>query len=205
MYRYAITDGSLTFSPGREAVAALAARCGELAREGVEYILVREKQLAAGELAVGCREILLAVRASGAGTKVLVAGRVDVAAAVGADGVNLSGAVGELTALQVRQVMPGAFVTVSCHSLADVVRAGQTGADAVLFGPVFGKTVDGVEVVPGVGLEALQEACGVGIPVFALGGVSEGNSDACIQAGASGVAGIRSFGLRRVERVGIFM
>ena len=171
----------------------MARRCGELAREGVEFILVREKQLSAGELAEVCREVLRVVRASGAATKVLLAGRLDVAVAVGADGVNLSSGSGELTAAQVRELMPGAFVSVSCHSLADVARARDSGADAVLFGPVFGKTVDGVEVVPRVGLEALREACGMGISVIALGGVSAGRVEACVGAGAVGVAGIRMF------------
>ena len=195
MYRYAITDGSVSFAGGNDLAQALARRCAELAREGVEFILVREKQLSAGELASVCRDVLGTARASGAGTKVLVAGRVDVAVAVGADGVNLSGGVGELTVSQVRMVMPGAFVSISCHTVEDVVRARETGADAVLFGPVFGKTVDGKEVVAGVGLEALREACGAAgeMPVFALGGVSAGNSAGCLECGAAGVAGIRMF------------
>ena len=195
MVRYAITQGRVSIARGRENVSALAALCRELAREGVEYMLVREKQLSAGELAMVCREVLATVRASGAATKVLVAGRLDVALAVGADGINLRGIAGELTPRQVRQVMPGAFVSVSCHSLHDVVRARDGGADAVLFGPVFGKTVYGEEVVPGVGLEALREACEVAgtVPVFALGGVGERNAAECVAAGASGIAAIRMF------------
>jgi thiamine-phosphate pyrophosphorylase len=65
----------------------------------------------------------------------------------------------------------------------------------VLFGPVFGKTLDGVEVVAGVGLEGLREACGVAgeMPVLALGDVTAGNAVSCVDAGASGVAGIRMF------------
>jgi len=88
------------------------------------------------------------------------------------------------------------WVSVSCHSLADVESARAAGADVCLFGPVFGKSVDGVEVVPGAGLEALRQACaaaGKDLPVFALGGVTEANSAACVDAGASGVAGIRMF------------
>ncbi len=195
MVRYAITDGNASFANGNGAAEALARRCGELAGEGVEFILVREKQLSAGELAVVCRMVLGAVRGSQGKTKVLVAGRVDVAVAVGADGVNLSGGVGELTVSQVRRVMPGAFVSVSCHSVSDVVRAREMEASAVLFGPVFGKTVSGEEVVAAVGLEALREACWVAgeMLVFALGGVSEGNADSCMEVGASGVAGIRMF------------
>ncbi len=195
MFRYAITDGRLWFSPGREAAERLAEDCAELAADGVDYILVREKKLAIGELASVCRAVLAAVRATGAATKVLVAQRLDVAMAVGADGVHLSGQPGELTATQVRELMPEAFVSVSCHSLAEVVRARETGASAVLFGPVFGKRVDGVEVTEGVGLEALREACGVAgeMPVFALGGVGARNAAECVQAGASGVAAIRMF------------
>ena len=195
MVRYAITDGNLSFANGNSAAEALARRCAELARDGVEYLLVREKQLSAEELATVCREIMGAVQASGAGAKLLVAGRVDVAAAVGADGVNLSGAAGELKSSQVRQLMPGAFVSVSCHSVSDVERARETGASAVLFGPVFGKSIGGKGVVAAVGLEALREACGAAgeTPVFALGGVAAGNAAACLAAGAAGVAGIRMF------------
>ena len=195
MVRYAITDGNLSFANGNSAAEALARRCAELARDGVEYLLMREKQLPAGELATLCLEIMGAVRSAGAGMKVLVAGRVDVAAAVGADGVNLSGAAGELKSSQVRQLMPGAFVSVSCHSLSDVARARETGASAVLFGPVFGKSLDGRGVVAAVGLEALRDASRAAgeIPVFALGGVEAGNAAACLAVGAAGVAGIRMF------------
>lgn len=185
----------MSFSRDRRSAQALAKRSGELAREGVEFVLVREKQLAAGELAEVCREVLQAVRAANSATKVLVAGRLDIAVSVGADGVNLSGAAGELTAAQVRELMPGAFVSVSCHSVADVVWARGTGADAALFGPVFGKTVDGVEVAPGIGLEALRDACHVAgkMPVLALGGISAGNATQCLAVGAAGVAGIRMY------------
>jgi len=195
MKRYAITDGRLWFSPGRDAAERLALDCAALAADGVDFILMREKKLAAGELASVCRTVLQSVRAAGTGTRLLVAQRLDVAIAVGADGVHLSGQPGELTALQVRELMPEAYVSVSCHSLAEVVRARKMGASAVLFGPVFGKRVDGVEVTEGVGLEALREACEVAgeIPVFALGGVGPRNASWCVEVGASGVAAIRMF------------
>jgi thiamine-phosphate pyrophosphorylase len=126
---------------------------------------------------------------------VLVAQRLDVALAVGADGVHLSAAAGELTVSQVRILMPEAFVSVSCHALDEVRLARDGGASAVLFGPVFGKTVDRVEVVPGVGLKALRAACEAAgdMPALALGGVGERNAASCVEAGASGVAAIRMF------------
>ena len=171
----------------------LARRCAELARDGVEFVLIREKQLAAGELAAVARRVLTAV--AGTGMRVLVARRVDVALAVGADGVHLAGSVGELSVGQVREVMPGAFVSVSCHSIDEVLRAREDEASGVLFGPVFGKTVGGVQVVAGVGVERLREACVAAgeMAVFALGGVSERNAGECVAEGAVGVAGIRMF------------
>ena len=67
--------------------------------------------------------------------------------------------------------------------------------DAALFSPVFGKTLNGLEVVSGVGLDRLREACAVAghLPVFALGGVTVANASSCIAAGARGIAGIRMF------------
>ncbi len=173
----------------------LARRCAALAKEGVEFVLVREKSLAAVPLAEVSRSVIEGVRATGAATRVLIAQRVDVAIAVGADGVHLPARPGELTVSQVRKLMPQAFVSASCHTLEEIARAREDGASGVLFGPVFGKTVDGVEVVAGVGLERLYEACEVArkMPVFALGGVTEANAVQCVDAGAAGIAGIRMF------------
>lgn len=86
-------------------------------------------------------------------------------------------------------------VTVSCHSMAEIQIARRNGADAILFAPVFGKVVDGVQVVEPVGLDGLREICEAAAPVavLALGGITWENVDACVEAGAAGVAGIRLF------------
>ena len=195
MLRYAITDGHSRFGPGKAAPERLAMRCAELAVGGVEFILLREKQLAAGELTALSRSVVAAVRRTGAATRVLVAGRADVALAAGADGVHLASGPGRLRVEEVRRVFAEAFVSVSCHSEEEVTRAREESASAALFAPVFGKQVEGIEVAAGVGLEALRGACAAAreMPVFALGGVSEGNSAECVGAGAGGVAGIRMF------------
>ena len=122
----------------------------------------------------------------------------DVAVAVGAVGVHLTAHPDELTPTQVRRVfeiaeMPAPIVSISCHTLVEVQRAREAKIDFILFGPVFEKRVDGEQVSAGVDLEALQAACvAVGeIPVLALGGVTPELIDACLSAGAKGVAGIR--------------
>jgi thiamine-phosphate pyrophosphorylase len=193
--RYAITEGLQ--QAGRNGtdpdLAPLLARCGELARDGVDFLLLREKMLAAGDLARLTQQVVERVR--GSGMRVIVSGRADIALAAGAHGVHLSGHAGELRVEQVRIVFPEAFVSVSCHSRDQVAAARAMGADAILFAPVFGKTVDAVQVVRGAGLEALREACEAAAqtPVFALGGVTMENAAECIAAGAAGVAGIRMF------------
>lgn len=195
MLRYAITSGSLRSGAGEQAWGELAGECAALAQRRVDFILIREKALPAGELVTLSRSVVAEVRGTGAETKVLVAGRADVAVAAEADGVHLASGPGELRVEEVRRVFPTCLVSVSCHTLDEVKAARAQGASAVLFAPVFGKTVDGMEVLHGVGLRALQEACAAAgeVPVFALGGVTETNANDCVQVGAAGVAGIRMF------------
>jgi thiamine-phosphate pyrophosphorylase len=195
MLRYAITSGN-----DAGPCTATIANARRWAAEGIEYVQLREKQLGAGELvrlAVGVGQIL---RENGGRTKLLVNGRADVAVASGADGVHLTSRSGELTSEQVRRVFALAgygepFVSASCHTTEDVRRAVDGGVDLILFGPVFEKRVEDEVTVAGVGLAALREACAVagGTPVLALGGVTEGNAAACVEAGAAGIAGIRLF------------
>lgn len=202
MLQYAITSGNEADTS--EATIAQARRW---AAEGVQYVQLREKQLDAGELVRFARAMVEVFAELGGKTKLLVNGRPDVAIAAGADGVHLSSQPGELTVPQVRQVFAAAgsgaaVVSCSCHSLQDVRMAVAGGADLVLFGPVFEKRVAEEVVVAGVGLETLREACALAAatPVLALGGVTAGNTALCVEAGASGVAGIRLF---RGKREGI--
>jgi len=169
------------------------------AREGVDFVQLREKEMEAGELVKLAMAMLAVLRELGS-TKLLVNGRADVAVAAGADGVHLTSREGELTPEQVREVFRAAgagrpVVGVSCHTVEEVRRAAGD-VDFILFGPVFEKRVGDVVVVEGLGLDALQEACAAaeGTPVLALGGVTWPRAELCIEAGAAGVAGIRLFG-----------
>lgn len=175
------------------------------AGQGVEFVQLREKQLAAAELEKLAAAIAVGLREAGARTKLLVNGSAEIAATAGADGVHLTshriGRAGERRPDEMRKIFQAArgveaLVSVSCHTLDEVRRAVAERVDLILFGPVFEKRVAGEVVVAGVGLERLREACAAAgeTPVLALGGVTWESAAACVDAGAAGVAGIRLFG-----------
>jgi thiamine-phosphate pyrophosphorylase len=190
MLRYAITNRTLF--PGDEQTrhAALIAQATRLAHDGVEYLQLREKDLSEAAQMELAKAMLAAIRGAGGQTQLLLNGTPALAQWAGADGVHLS----STSFSQNLQTHHGLLVSASCHTLADVRRACEF-ADLILFGPVFEKRVDGEVVVQGIGLDALREACVVAgeLPVFALGGVDDANAQACMDAGAAGVAGIRMF------------
>ena len=119
------------------------------------------------------------------GAPLLINDRADVAMAAGADGVHLPGQ--GLAPADARALGIG-LVGVSVHSAEEAARAARQGADFAVFAPVYdtpGKTARGEA--------ALAEACRAApIPVLALGGVDASNAHRCIDAGARGVACIRS-------------
>lgn len=168
------------------------------ARDGVDFVQLRDKSSTAGALAAGARELLRLL--AGSTTRLLINGRADVAVAAGAAGVHLTSSPGELTVAQVRQLFASAgrgaaVVSASCHRLDEVEQARRDGADFVLFGPVFEKRVEGRLVSDGTGLEMLRAAIRTAgtMPVLALGGVDSDNAALCLAAGAAGIAGIRLF------------
>lgn len=169
--RYCITD-SLD-------VAARAAR------DGVEMIQIRAKELGARDLAKLVRS---AVTLPGA--RILVNARTDVALAYGGQGIHLpAGSIAPSTWRKI--VPPGFLIGVSCHTVAELEAAEREGADLAVFGPVFASVTK--PVVP-IGLAAFGEAVrSVRLPVYALGGVTAENAPRCIEAGAAGVAGISLF------------
>jgi len=204
MLLYYITDRKSFGGTDAQNLEALLSRVTDAARAGVDWIQLREKDLSARELEHLAHEVVRAVRSNSATTKVLINGRADVAVAVGADGVHLPA--GEPSAQEVRAIWSHckrspALIGVSAHTSPDVDRAHAEGADFVVFGPVFEKVQT---YTPGIGVDALRAAGAqppnplsqnalARFPVLALGGIAIANAKACLEAGASGVAGIRLF------------
>ena len=205
MLRYAILDADCP--PGHAA---------RLADAGVDYLQLRAKSLPIGQLATLARRLL--AETAHTPTRLLLNARADVALATQAHGVHLTSHPNELTPTQIRQLfsrhtfsgdhplLPTScsllpvLTSLSCHTLADIDRAHTLAPDLILFGPIFEKRVPATPqqaefVQPGIGLAALEAAVRAarGIPVLALGGITDRNTHACLEAGAAGIAAIRLF------------
>ncbi|MGW8169583.1 MAG: thiamine phosphate synthase [Sulfurovaceae bacterium] len=120
--------------------------------------------------------------------KILLHGDVELAVALGADGVHLRS---DQFSLISRAKKNNLFIIVSTHSLQEAIIAQDLGADMITLSPVFNTPNKGEPI----GLKTLKETCDrLKIPVIALGGiVRQKEIDECQKQGALGFASIRYF------------
>lgn len=166
------------------------ARASELALEGgLPALMLREKDLTEEEALPLAREIRALTGSRG--RLLIVNRRLEVARAVQADGVHL-GADGP-TIVEARRAMgTDAVLGYSAHDVNEALRAFESGADYVIFSPIF-ETPSKRGVLRPVGLEALGHLARVAPgPVIALGGISAVNAGAVAETGAAGVAVVRA-------------
>jgi thiamine-phosphate pyrophosphorylase len=149
---------------------------------GVAAVHLREPDLSAAELfelAVSLREVT-AKRCA-----FVVNDRLDVALAVGADGVQLGRR--SLPTRAARQVAGGLRIGRSVHGVEEAVAAEQDGADYVIVGTIF--ATGSHPGVPPAGTDLVRRVReAVGIPILGIGGVTAANAGEVIRAGAEGVA-----------------
>ncbi len=156
---------------------------------GLRAVQLREKDLAAGDLLRLAGELRGLTARHGA--RLLINDRVDVALAVGADGVHLPGS-GLPPAAARALVGPHRLIGLSTHSPDEAEGAAAAGADFVVFGPVHDTPSKRAYGRP-QGLAALAAACRRSpVPVLAIGGVTAARVPELRDAGAAGVAVIRA-------------
>jgi thiamine-phosphate pyrophosphorylase len=161
------------------------ASAGLRAAQKATIIQLRAPNLTTAALEKEARELV-----SSAGVPVLVSSRCDVALATGAAGVNLPER--DLSVADARRLLDDLLVGRSVHSLGSARLAEAEGADFVIFGPVWESSTH-PDMKP-AGLTALEAlARSVGIPVLAIGGVTEDRIELCLAAGADGYAAIGMF------------
>lgn len=161
-------------------------RCEQLLAGGARTILYREKDLSALRQFEMCSQLLPIVRIFRG--QLIVADRVDVALAVGADGVQLSAV--SLTAAAVRRMVPPGFlIGASCHDGTQLAAAEKGGASYALLSPIFNpsnKEVSNVLGLDGLSYHARQTS----LPLVALGGITPRRAAECLRNRAVGVAAI---------------
>lgn len=150
---------------------------------GAHAVQIREKDLSTAEL----YELAATLHAVLRGRALLVVNdRIDVALAVGADGVHLPER--SLPGKLARDVASAAcIIGRSVHSVEAAVTAEEEGADYVQVGTIFETASKPGR--PAAGLTLMREIRdAVSIPIIAVGGIDAGNAAAVIAAGADGIA-----------------
>ncbi len=155
---------------------------------GVDWIQIRERKLDAGPLAVLSREIAASAReaAPGRAISLIVNRRLDVALAVGSEGVHLGFDAPSISDAR-RLLGAAARIGVSAHCVEEVAAAAGEGADYVHLAPIHAPLSKSSSRPP-LGLEAISQASHCGIPVLAQGGIDAGACGDVVRAGAAGIA-----------------
>ncbi|MCH7662086.1 MAG: thiamine phosphate synthase [Euryarchaeota archaeon] len=154
---------------------------------GVDAIQLREKHASARdryELGLGLRK-----RTREAGVSLLVNDRVDIAAAIDADGVHLGDE--DLPIAAAREILgQGAVIGRSVSTVEGAHTAESNGADYLGAGAVFATASKNVaDEQNAIGVESVEKiAESVGIPIVGIGGIDRENAASVTGAGASGVA-----------------
>jgi thiamine-phosphate pyrophosphorylase len=154
---------------------------------GVDAVQLRERDMSARAL----YDLALKLRAitREAGAALIVNQRLDVALAVGADGVHLGWR--SLNPADVRKLAGEKFlIGISCHDGPQIHSAEETPANYALLGPVF-HTPSKEGLVYTIGLRPLKNLVSAAkIPILAVGGITPENAAQVMQTGVAGLAAI---------------
>lgn len=176
--------GLYAITPASTDTEGLVRRVSECIEGGAALVQYRAKDIAPGLALTQARALLDVCRR--AGVPLIVNDSMELAAAVGADGVHLGR--DDATVREARICLPDALVGVSCYDDPERARAaGRAGADYVGIGSVFPSTTKpGAVHAP---LELLARAgAASGLPVAAIGGITARNAASAVAAGADMLA-----------------
>jgi thiamine-phosphate pyrophosphorylase len=178
---HAFTDASILSAPD------FGIRAAAIAAGGAAVALhVRDRGATAERLTAGTLRLVALARPPEAA--VFVSGRPDIAAAAGAQGVQLGA--GDLTPDDARRVLPGGWIGRSVHSMEEASAAINEGADFLVVGSIYPTSSHPDWQAAGPGL--VHDAARLGRPVIAIGGVTAERIPELKAAGAYGVAAIRA-------------
>jgi thiamine-phosphate pyrophosphorylase len=180
---YAITDKKLSGLSHSVQVEALCSG-------GAKLIQLREGSLGANEFYTEAKRAIEVGHRYDA--RILINDRVDIALAVGADGVHLGQT--DLPPEAARRVLGGKMIIgFSTHNLHQAKEAARLPIDYLAVGPIF-PTNTKADTAAVVGLAGLSEirAAIMKIPLVAIGGITPDRAQAVFDAGADSVAVVSS-------------
>ena len=181
---YLVTQQSLSAGRSTEEIVEAAIE------GGIDAVQLREKGTSAQhriELGERLRKLT-----GEAGVDLIVNDRIDIAYAIGADGVHLGQS--DPSVSTAREILgPAATIGVSVSTVSEARLAAISGADYLGVGAIYGtdSKPDAETADDGLGVDQLAKIVeAVTIPVIAIGGITAENAAGPIAAGASGVAAI---------------
>lgn len=180
---YPITDVQLTGLSHAKQVERLIAG-------GARLVQLREKRHAPRVFFADAARALEIARAGGA--RLVINDRVDLALAVGADGVHLGQT--DLPPAEARKILgERAIIGFSTHSVEQALAARRMPIDYLAVGPVFATTTkeNPDEIVGVEGVRRVRAAIGR-FPLVAIGGLDADNCRAVLAAGADSLAVVKA-------------
>lgn len=164
-----------------DSVSAMIERVKVGVRQGLRLLQVRASDLSPDQRVALARRINAIVAPSGG--RVMLVGSALEARRAGLSGVHTTAA--QLRCLSSRPAVP--LWLCSCHDDADLARAIQLGADAVVMSPVLSSAAHS-ERAP-LGWEGLKRlSANATLPVYAQGGIDAAHLQTAQSAGAIGIA-----------------
>jgi thiamine-phosphate pyrophosphorylase len=152
-------------------------------RGGCRWILLRDLHAGLGDLIRKAKDIKTITDSYGA--KLFISRHAEAALEVDAAGAHLSAT---MPVKAVRHLLPGKTIGLSCHTMDELRRAVEDGADYASLSPVF-ESPSKPGYGPALGIDGLRQACkSFPLPILALGGLTPQKTAPCLAAGASGVA-----------------
>ena len=174
-----VTDRTLSRGRSSEEIVSAAVR------GGVTCVQLREKHCSTRDFIREARSLQPLLQHHK--IPLIINDRLDVALAIGADGVHLGQSdmhIGDARRLVGEKMIIG----ISAENLNDAIVAEQEGADYIGISPVF-STDTKVDTAAPLGLEGISWIRrAVNLPLVGIGGINAGNVREIICAGADGVA-----------------
>jgi thiamine-phosphate diphosphorylase len=181
---HAFTDAELMSAPD------FGIRTAAIAAAGPAVALHARAPRALGALLTAGAERMMAL-ARPPEAAIFVNARPDIAAAIGAQGVQLGGR--DISPEDARHILARGWIGRSVHSVEEAMKAVAEGADFLVVGSIYATASH-----PGrgaAGLDLISRTASLGRPVIAIGGITAERVNEVKAAGAYGVAAIRALWL----------